>query len=170
MALDPEEFITELEAWNMAKEPPPEHAMDMWNFINPEATQAKADAKGAKKKAAAANKAAKATFNKANNTPPQNRRQPNHGETQTQPKAGVRGGCLRELPGSRCTKRRALQWRSQNCLQARVCNLSSPLNLVFVTASCFGSENGIFYHFLNQWHRFDRGSRKQITTTPVPVG
>jgi hypothetical protein len=36
-----------------------------------------------------------------------------------------------------------------------------------VTASCFGSENGIFNHFLNQWHRFNRGSRKQITTAPV---
>jgi hypothetical protein len=76
------------------------------------------------------------------------------GETQTQPKAGVREDFLRELLDSRCTKRCALQWRSQSCLQARVWNSSSPLNLVFVTASCFGSENGIFYHFLNQWHRF----------------
>jgi hypothetical protein len=70
----------ELEAWNVVKEPPPEHTMDMWNFANPEASQAKADAKEAKKKAAAANKAAKAAFNKANKPPQktQNRRQPNH--------------------------------------------------------------------------------------------
>ena len=69
------------------------------------------------------------------------------GETQTQPSAGVRGDCLRELLDSRCTKRRALQWRSQKCLRARAWNSSSPLCLVFVTASCFGSENGVFYHF-----------------------
>jgi hypothetical protein len=78
------------------------------------------------------------------------------GETQTQVGVGVRGDCLRELLDSRRTKRCALQWRSQSCLQARVWNSSSPSNLVFVTASCSGSENGIFYHFLNQWHRFNR--------------
>jgi hypothetical protein len=82
-------------------------------------------------------------------------------------RVGVKGDCLREFLDSGCTKRCALQRRSRNCLQARVWNSSSPLNLVFVTASCFGSDNGIFYHFLNQWHRFNRGSRKQITTAPV---
>jgi hypothetical protein len=51
------------------------------------------------------------------------------GETQTHVGVGVREGCLRELLDSRCTKRCALQWRSQNCLQARVRNSSSPLNL-----------------------------------------
>jgi hypothetical protein len=77
------------------------------------------------------------------------------GETQTQVGVDVRGDFLREfLLDSRCTKRCALQRRSQNCLQARAWISSSPLNLVFVTASCFGSENGIFYHFKNQWHRF----------------
>ena len=29
MVLDPEELIMELEAWNVVKEPPPEHTMDM---------------------------------------------------------------------------------------------------------------------------------------------
>ena len=66
------------------------------------------------------------------------------GEPQTQGDVGVREDCLRELLDSRCTKRCALQWRSQNCLRARAWNSPSPLNLVFVTASCFGSENGIF--------------------------
>jgi hypothetical protein len=69
---------------------------------------------------------------------------PHTGETQTQVGVGVREDCLRELLDSRCTKRCALQWRSQNCLRARAWNSSSPLNLVFVTASYFGSENGIF--------------------------
>jgi hypothetical protein len=79
------------------------------------------------------------------------------------PGVGVRKCLLRELLDSRCTKRRALQWRSQNCSRARAWNSSLPLNLVFFTASCFGSEN----YFLNQWHRFNRASRKQITTAPV---
>jgi hypothetical protein len=90
------------------------------------------------------------------------------GETQTQVGVGVREDCSRELLGSVVdTPKDALQWGSQNCLRARAWNSSSPLNLVFVTASCFGSENGIFKHFLNQWHRFNRGSRKQITTAPA---
>jgi hypothetical protein len=71
-----------------------------------------------------------------------------NGETQTQVEVGVREDCLQEFLDSRCTKRCALQWRSQNCLRARAWNLPSPLNHVFVTASCFGSENGIFKHFL----------------------
>jgi hypothetical protein len=106
-------------------------------------------------------------------SPPQIPRRPGFGleskggETQTQVGAGVREDCLRELLGSGRTKSCALQWRSQNCSQARAWNSPSPSNHVFVTASYFGSANGIFCHFLNQWHRFKRGSRKQIITAPV---
>ena len=32
LVLDPEELIMELEAWNVVKEPPPEHTMGMWNL------------------------------------------------------------------------------------------------------------------------------------------
>ena len=72
------------------------------------------------------------------------------GEPQTQGNVGVREDCLRELLDSRCTKRCALQWRCQNCLRARACNSPSPSNLVFVTASCFGSENGKAFQIFRQ--------------------
>jgi hypothetical protein len=65
------------------------------------------------------------------------------GETQTQVGVGVREDYLRELLDSRCTKKCVLQLSvavSKLLTGARV-EFVVPLNLVFVTASCFGSEN-----------------------------
>jgi hypothetical protein len=75
------------------------------------------------------------------------------------------GNCLRELLDSGFTKKVRL---AVAVLIKTACGRARGIrHHVSVTASFFGSENGIFKHFFNQWHRFNRGSRKQITTAPV---
>jgi len=97
LVLDPEELIMELEAWNVVKEPPPEHTMDMWNYVNPETAQAKADAKEAKKAAAAVNRAAKAAFKKANKPPPKSKAAKS--KKKAKAKTTKKGRSLPEFPG-----------------------------------------------------------------------
>ena len=74
---------------------------------------------------------------------------------------GVREDCLRELLGSTCTKRCALQWRSQNV------EFAFALKSRFCHRELLWFWKWQFLTFLNQWHRFNQGSRKQITTAPV---
>jgi len=60
MVIDPEELIAELETWNVALNPPPEHTMELWNYVDPELEairqQAKDEMKALKATATAAKK------------------------------------------------------------------------------------------------------------------
>jgi hypothetical protein len=47
--IDPEELLLGIEEWNIAKEPPPEHTWDLYNFVDLESKKARDDAKAAKK-------------------------------------------------------------------------------------------------------------------------
>jgi hypothetical protein len=100
VVLDPEELILELEVWNVAKDPPPEHTMDMWNYVNPEFAKAKAEAKETKKKAREAKQAEKAALKKANKPPKEKKpiKPPTKkAKTARKTKKGVRS--LPEFPG-----------------------------------------------------------------------
>jgi hypothetical protein len=94
MVSDPEELVLELDLWNAPKDPPPEHTNALWNYVSPEAAQARAESKGAKKKDAAQKKAAKAALKKASNPPKKKK-----AAKSTAPKKGLR---LPRRPGVPC--------------------------------------------------------------------
>ena len=79
--------------------PPPEHTNASWNYVSPEAAQARAETKEAKKKDAAQKKAAKAAEKKASNPPKKKK-----AAKSTAPKKKARtskkaGRSLPEFPG-----------------------------------------------------------------------
>ena len=53
VVLDPEKLEAEIETWNVSHNPPPEHTMDLFEAVDPEAAKAKQEKREAKKLVAA---------------------------------------------------------------------------------------------------------------------